>query len=444
MNKKISHKFLMKAISLTAAMLILSGCGEGARESPAENLTENITLEAFEKILEDIPEETAKQPETEEEFHAAMVERSLYSLGNTKRLKEKFQKARDGGEVTVAYIGGSITEGIGGGNNGCYAKLSADMFAEKFCTENLGKVNYINAGLSGTPSNLGVLRLQRDVLDNSPDIIFVEFAVNDGQDKIAKESYESLVKTALEAESDPAVILLFNVLESGYSAQEHMKQIGTFYDLPMISAADALTPEFEEGRMTWQDYSDDQSHPNKYGHGLLCEFIEYLYDKADAADAPEAYEIKPGEVFGAPYANARLLTPLYGEDCVDCAGIVGGNVAVKDMGAFVMGNGSSSGFTGCWQYSGGDEPMKIHVSGSSFFVIYKRDNKEERGAFDVYLNGEKLTTVNTCQKDGWGEAFSQQIIKFQTTKEMDFELRPSEGSEDKTIEILGFAAAGKE
>lgn len=432
MNRK---NFLKYIAALAAAMLMLSGCGaqETVPETGAENSAENITLE---NVSEDIPGETAKQPETEEEFHAAMVERSLYSLGNTKRLKEKFQKARDGEEVTVAYIGGSITEGIGGGNDGCYAKLSADMFGEKF-----GKVNYINAGLSGTPSNLGVLRLQRDVLDNSPDIIFVEFAVNDGQDKIAKESYESLVKTALEAESEPAVILLFNVLESGYSAQEHMKQIGAFYDLPMISAADALTPEFEEGRMTWKDYSGDQSHPNKYGHGLLCEFIEYLYDKADAAEKPEAYEIKPGEVFGAPYANARLLTPLYGEDCVDCAG---GNAAVRDMGAFAIGNGSSSGFTGCWQYGGGDEPMKVHVSGSSFFVIYKRDNKEERGAFDVYLNGERLTTVNTCQKDGWGEAFSQQIIKFQTSKEMDFEIRPSEGSEDKTIEILGFAAAGKE
>ncbi|MDE6594021.1 MAG: SGNH/GDSL hydrolase family protein [Oscillospiraceae bacterium] len=444
MNIIKSLKNFSMTAALIATMLMLSGCG--AQETGLETGTENITLENLENTLETTSGETAKQPETEEEFHAAMVERSLYSLGNTKRLKEKFQKARDGEEVTIAYIGGSITEGIGGGNDGCYAKLSADMFAEKFGTEKFGtekfgNVNYINAGLSGTPSNLGVLRLQRDVLDNSPDIIFVEFAVNDGQDKIAKESYESLVKTALEAESEPAVILLFNVIESGYTAQEHMKQIGTFYDLPMISAADALTPEFEEGRMTWQDYSGDQSHPNKFGHGLLCEFIEYLYDKADAADAPAAYEVKPGEVFGSPYANARLLTPLYGEDCVDC---VGGNVAVKDTGAFAMGNGSSSGFTGCWQYGGGDEPMKIHVSGSSFFVIYKRDNKEERGAFDVYLNGEKLTTVNTNQKDGWGEAFSQQIIKFQTSKEMDFEIRPAEGSEDKTIEILGFAAAGKE
>ncbi|MCM1577862.1 MAG: SGNH/GDSL hydrolase family protein [Ruminococcus sp.] len=429
------RKKLMR-VSAVAAAVLLTGCTGTSEGTAAGDVTENVTDSVTETAAstEEISDELSetKQPETEDEFHAAMVDRSLFSLGNTKRLKEKLQKARDGEEVTIAYIGGSITEGIGGGAEGCYARLSADMFGEKF-----GNVNYINAGLSGTPSNLGVLRLKRDVLDKSPDIIFVEFAVNDGQDKIAKESYESLVKTALQSESEPAVILLFNVLESGYSAQEHMKQIGTFYDLPMISAADALTPEFEEGRMTWKDYSDDQSHPNKYGHTLLCEFIENLYDAVDKAEADESYEINPGEMFGAPYVNVNMLTPVYGEDCIDCTG---GGIAVKDMGSFALGSGSSSGFAGCWKYEEGDEPMKVRVNGSSFFVIYKRDNKDERGAFDIYLDGEKLTTVNTNQKDGWGEAYSQQIIKFQTEKEMNFEIRPSEGSKGKKIEILGFAA----
>lgn len=38
----------------------------------------------------------------------------------------------------------------------------------------------MNAGLSGTPSKLGILRLDRDVLAYEPDICFIEFAVNDG------------------------------------------------------------------------------------------------------------------------------------------------------------------------------------------------------------------------------------------------------------------------
>jgi len=61
------------------------------------------------------------------------------------------------------------------------------------------------------------------------------------------------------------------------------------------------------------------------------------------------------------------------------------------------------------------------------------------GSFDVYLNGAKLKTVNTMQSDGWGEAFSQQIIKFSEAKDMEIEIVPSEGNGDKAIQILGFA-----
>lgn len=368
-------------------------------------------------------------PSTPEEFHRAMVTRSLYSVGNSTRLRDKIDKARAGEKVTMAFIGGSITEGVGGGQDGCYARLTADMFARKFG----GSISFVNAGLSGTPSNLGVLRLSRDVLEKSPDIIFVEFAVNDGQDKIAKESYESLVKAALEAPGEPAVILLFNVIESGYTAQAHMKQIGEFYDLPMISAADALTPEFEEGRMTWQDYSDDQSHPNRYGHSLICEFAEHLFEAAYDADEPGGYTVKPGEVFGAPYANTELVTPTYEG---------GDNITIEDTGAFLPVSSGTSGFPESWQLSEeGSGSMKMTVTGSAFFVVFKRDKSADRGSFDVYIDGERLSAVDTNQPDGWGEAFSKQIIKFQNPRSMDIEIRPSEGSEGKKIDILGFAVS---
>ena len=41
------------------------------------------------------------------------------------------------------------------------------------------KVNEINAAIGGTGSDLGVFRLDHDVLSHRPDLLFVEFAVND-------------------------------------------------------------------------------------------------------------------------------------------------------------------------------------------------------------------------------------------------------------------------
>ena len=36
------------------------------------------------------------------------------NLGNTYRIRKAIEKARAGKEVTLAYIGGSITQGAGG------------------------------------------------------------------------------------------------------------------------------------------------------------------------------------------------------------------------------------------------------------------------------------------------------------------------------------------
>src|SRR5260221_612405 len=82
-----------------------------------------------------------------------------------------FAKVHAGKPVTVAYFGGSITAA-----NGWRPKTFAWLH------ERYPKVAFteVNAAIGGTGSDLGAFRLGHDVLSHKPDLVFVEFAVNDG------------------------------------------------------------------------------------------------------------------------------------------------------------------------------------------------------------------------------------------------------------------------
>lgn len=382
-------------------------------------------------------EGTVQTEATPAKEYSEMVQRSLLFPGNTYRLEKKLAQASSGEKTTVAYIGGSITEGIGGTPDTCYAKLSYNYIAE-MCGGG-DNMEYVNAGVSGTPSILGNLRLKKDVLDKNADIVFVEFAVNDGMEQLYKESYESLVRTILHQENEPAVILLFTVTKTGHTCQEHMSQIGEHYGLPMISVPDAIQPEIEAGNMTWADYSDDEAHPNAEGHKLVAEFIEYYFvafKSRNAVDDPMEMPVLPK--FGNPYENAFLAEADYDNSNPD--------LQIGETGSFSAEARRIADFKkGAWVYSGeGTEPMKLTVKGNSFFFICKRNNSDTMGKFDVYIDGTKATTIDTNQRDGWGEPYAFQVIKRSGVHEMNVEIVPTEDSAGKTIEIFGIAYSANE
>jgi hypothetical protein len=97
--------------------------------------------------------------------------RSAVELRARDGLPNFFAKMRAGGKLTVAYFGGSITAA-----NGWRPQTTA--WLQQHYPK--AKVTEVNAAIGGTGSDLGVFRLGHDVLEHRPDLVFVEFAVNDG------------------------------------------------------------------------------------------------------------------------------------------------------------------------------------------------------------------------------------------------------------------------
>ena len=352
-----------------------------------------------------------------------MVDRSLLSVGDMTRMSDVFQKAQNGEDITVAYIGGSITEGYNAGTTEFYAKTCTDLLQGYFPDIT---VTGVNAGISGTPSLLGNLRLERDVLSADPDVVFVEFAVNDGQEADYKNAYESLVRTLLTQEKDIAVVLLFTVLDSGYTCQEHMSKIGANYDLPMISVHDSVYEEIEAGRMTWQDYSNDQSHPNAYGHKCITDFVDNYYQKVLPVVAENVGEVSkelPDPVFSAKYMNMHYM------DSATMDGVeLDGFEQYDTHGSFHNG----------WMYRGTDDgSMKFTVDCSVLEMVFKANNSDKYGTADIYVDGEKVKSVVSNMSDGWNNPVTAYLIDNDSSAEHTVEIR-MEGGVTQAFFVMAF------
>ncbi len=241
------------------------------------------------------PQLEEKPVDTTSKEYKEMIEKSLMHIGNTKRLVDAIEKAKAGKEVNICYIGGSITQGAGATpiNTECYAYKSFLGFKKMMGDGD--NVHYIKAGVGGTPSELGMIRFDRDVLrDGSvkPDIIVIEFAVNDEGDETRGKCFESLVRRALSLDSEPAVILLFSVFADDYNLQDRLSPVGIRYNLPMVSLKNALTPQFydrDNRILTKHQYFYDMFHPTNLGHTIMADCLINLMDKALKKGADEAY-----------------------------------------------------------------------------------------------------------------------------------------------------------
>lgn len=201
----------------------------------------------------------------------AIAARALLNTGDLARLERVLAKARRGEGVTIGVIGGSITQGAKASRAGHrYANLVADWWRRTFPRTT---VEMINAGIGATNSRYGAMRVRRDLLAHHPDLVIVEFAVNDRPAQPFAEALEGLVRQILAQPNQPAALLLFMMNDRGGNAEEWHARVGRHYSLPMISYRDALWPEIEAGRVRWSDLSPDEVHPNDRGMALAAQFV---------------------------------------------------------------------------------------------------------------------------------------------------------------------------
>ncbi|MBE5804257.1 MAG: SGNH/GDSL hydrolase family protein [Clostridiales bacterium] len=364
-------------------------------------------------------------------FTRQMVERSLYQTGNTQRLHKAIDKARAGEKVSMVYLGGSITEGALAQpqQTHCYAALSARLFAEKFMADP-AQLEYHNAGISGTPSLLGVTRCEQDVLAYKPDIVFVEFAVNDSSDANAQMAYESLVRKLLNSETQPAVVLVLTLMSGGYSAHVHMKQIGKHYDLGVVSVYDAIKPQLDMKLMAWSDYSSDYAHPTTEGHAFIADLIGYYFDQA-AATEPTDYVIPVEARYSKSLENLRNIRQ--------------GDPAIITGGSFPYTNVTCYSYTKGWRHSSladSNDPLVLQVTGAYMTIAIKQEPNQLCGKAEVWVDGHLKTTLAGYAENAWGNVVTELIPLGENTAHT-VEIRMAADNVNKYFSLLDIAVAAE-
>ncbi len=238
-----------------------------------------------------------------------------------------YAKLNAGQEVHIGYLGGSITAQPG------WRPKTLAMFQKDFPK---AKISEINAAIGGTGSDLGVFRVKQDVLDKKPDLMFVEFAVNDGgaspqqiyrcMEGIVRQTWKALpdcdicfVYTLTEALSKP---MLEGQFQRSASA---MEKIADHYGIPSIHMAMEVAKLAKEGKLFWKGdlpkteeakkalgdkvvFSKDSVHPYpETGHELYLAAIQRSLPAIQAAGTKAGPHALAAPFVAENYENAKLV-----------------------------------------------------------------------------------------------------------------------------------------
>lgn len=366
---------MKKIIAIITAVLccgLLLGCSE------TSDSQQNISASTAEPI--DISKGASEN----------MLERSILLEGDTSRIAAKLENTiKNPKELTkICFLGDSITQGSAASS----MQTQYTALFQKWWEENVSVyTQFVNAGIGATTSYLGVHRAQAHMLNEKPDIIFIEF-INDTDDEFYKASMDSLVRKCLSQDNKPAVIMIEMTMDNGTSPQNVHSEIAKAYGVPMISYHDAIMPEIEAGTIKWEDISPDDIHPNDIGHEMLAQmlenYIKLIQCKLDSIDK-EPLDLTADSPTGDKYADARFADRNSDE------------VTVIDEGSFTD-VASFMKFNSGWGTStGGSATFEMEFK--NLGIAYLKTTDGLSGNVTITVDGERVMPITGDFSGGWGD-----------------------------------------
>ncbi len=222
--------------------------------------------------------------------------------------------------LNISYIGGSITQ-QGQYTTPLNSKLSAFLRANNADRA----ISYNLQGIGGTGSDLGVYRLEKDVIAKNPDLVFIEFAVNDSSSENAAATMEGMIRKLMRLPHQPMIVLL-DLTTKGHESLasiEKWEPLMKEYKIGYVNVAEYLianeasaenptgfvwtTKDLETYPQATALTGSDGVHPNSDGGKI---YAEYIYK--EISENPENFFKKmtyvKNPVSGKEYNNPGMIS----------------------------------------------------------------------------------------------------------------------------------------
>lgn len=221
-------------------------------------------------------------------------------------------KANKKQPFTVAFFGGSITWGGNCADNETksYRALTSAWFKNEFCDS---KTKFINGGFGGTTSYQGAYRLKEQILSHRPDLVFIEFSINDSfvqQSKILGP-YEAIIRNIRKANPETGIIILISGSIDDRQTEIITKKIAADFGIPVVDTGSYKRKLLQSGKYINEDLWTDAVHPTDLGHKIYSEQIIKLLKKLkkEAKGSKVKFSVPAKTLYwtSEEYINARLV-----------------------------------------------------------------------------------------------------------------------------------------
>ena len=229
-------------------------------------------------------------------------------------LVNTINKLKNGEKVTVAFMGGSISE-----QDGWRGKALEWLKAQYPEAE----IEELNLTIGGTGADLAVCRAESELIPYKPDLVFFEYAVNGG----TSQNAEGLVRK-LWKDNPTADICFVHTLRTDYvrnyknnipSEYEYAYEIvADYYGIPSVSFGYQIADFYEQGKLTLSAsapeegkilFTKDTTHPTMEGSILYAGAVARAIATMDkhTVKSEFVHEVKEA-LFKDNWENAKALS----------------------------------------------------------------------------------------------------------------------------------------